>query len=305
MKWIARLVAVLTFAVTESWGVGLIATDRWEWSQWLAWIPTQVTIAFIFIALVCSTIAKFKRLMYIFTAMLLATSAWFVFVENAFFIERNKIDGLRVVSWTMSHPKEKVSKESADKLIAYAGDITILTHGWHVRGEPSIKEWIGPNNRRVVSGPFTLLTKLPVLEARTLVASDGIYISMFTVDAIDLIGKEITVWAIDLPSTITMPRMETARRALRLLNSTEVQEPDIVLGDFNMTRNAYSIKTMFPHLTDASNSAGVGLLASFPASYPLYHIDHILHGESVACTSYQLVNPRIGRHCVQIAEFIP
>ena len=52
MKWIARLVAVLTFAVTESWGVGLIATDRWEWSQWLAWIPTQVTIAFIFIALV-------------------------------------------------------------------------------------------------------------------------------------------------------------------------------------------------------------------------------------------------------------
>lgn len=304
MKWIATLIALLTFAVIDCWVVGIVATDRWSWSQWPAWIPTQVVLAILLLALGIVSIAKIKKFIFVFTALFIGVSIWFVFVENAFFAEQNKTKGLRVVCWTMSHPKEKVSKESADKLISYDGDITILTHGWHVRGEPSIKEWLGVNNKRVINGPFTLLTKLPVLEARTLIASEGIYISQFTIDATNSIGRELIVWAIDLPSAFDVPRIETAKRTLRLLHSIDVQKPDIVLGDFNMTRDSCAMKTMFPNLDNASNEGGFGLLASYPASYPLYHIDHVLLGKRVACTSYQLVNPHIGRHCVQISTIV-
>ena len=54
-----------------------------------------------------------------------------------------KKDKLKIVGWTMSHPKENVAEESAAIIVNLNGDITLLTHGWRVRGEKSIQDWLG------------------------------------------------------------------------------------------------------------------------------------------------------------------
>jgi len=304
MKWVTIIGVYIALFTTTLWIIGAVVTDRWAWSQWLAWIPTPVVIMLLLIIFIAVVISKMKKLSFLLALLVIGSIGWFVFEENNFF-SRNISNGLRIVGWTMSHPKKNVSSESAEKLIEFNGDITLLTHGWHVRGEKSIKEWIGANYKRIINGPFTLLTKLPVLEVKTLIASNGIYISLFRVDATEKIGKPINIWAIDLPSSLKTSRIETANRVRCLLSLVDVQEPDVVLGDFNMTRNSYAMKTMFPMLQDASDESGAGLLASFPANYSLYHIDHVLiDDDALTCQSYSLVNPNIGRHRVQIAEFV-
>jgi endonuclease/exonuclease/phosphatase family metal-dependent hydrolase len=99
--------------------------------------------------------------------------------------------------------------------------------------------------------------------------------------------------------------MEIADRVLRLLQTVDTTEPDIVIGDFNMTRNSFAIQTMFPELHDVAIDSGVGVLASFPVEYPLYHIDHVLIGSQLRAANYKLINPHIGRHRIQVAEINP
>lgn len=277
-------------------------SDRWGWSQWLAWIPTVFCLFLLVIALVINSIAKRVKTLLFLILLFLASLSWFIFEENRFFSTIDSSGSIRLVGWTMSHSKKHVSYDSAKEIVRLNGDITLLTHGWYVRSEPSIKGWLGVGKRIVSSGPFTILTKHNVLEVQPLVASEGIYISKFVIDTTEKLGKTIDLWAVDLPSDLFTPRTEIAARAIRLLSQVESQQPDIVIGDFNMTRNSYAIKKMFPNLIDASNLGGIGLLASFPLHFPLYCIDHTLVGSELTCNSYVISNPHIGRHRVQITE---
>ena len=62
---------------------------------------------------------------------------------------------------------------------------------------------------------------------------------MFRIDTTEQLGEPLVLWAVDLPSNITIPKIDTAERVRRLLTTVHLQRPDIVMGDFNMTRNAY------------------------------------------------------------------
>jgi len=302
MKWVTIVFACVLLFITASWFIGIVATDRWVWSQWLAWIPTQVVMLLLIISLTVVIIAKAKKLGIILTLVLSSVTYWFVFEENKFFSKATAGNGLRIVGWTMSHSKKRVSKESAEIIISLDGDITLLTHGWYVRSESSVRKWLGVGNRPVSNGPFTILTTLRVIEVQTLIASDGIYISMFIIDTSETLGKPLILWAIDLPSDLDISRIKTATKVQRLLATLNTPTPDVVIGDFNMTKGSYSIETMFPELLDASDEGGSGLLASFPMEYPLYHIDHTLIREDLHCSAFSFINPQIGRHRVQIVE---
>ena len=302
MKRAASIATVFALCCTGVWILGEILSDRWTWSQWIAWIPTLALLIVVVCATSVAIISNSKLQSFLLSVTACSLFIWFSTVENHFFTTNNKTGDLRIVSWTMSHSKKNVSYESAETLIELDGDLTLLTHGWYVRGEPIVKEWLGSTGRRVINGPFTLLTKLKPLNVQTLVASDGIFISMFEIDATPMLGRSIVLWAVDFPSSFQVPKMEIAERARRLLETIDVPLPDIVIGDFNMTRNSASIKTLFPTLHDASDDGGFGWIASYPMAFPLYHIDHVLLEDSLMAQSYHLINPHIGRHRVQITE---
>ena len=124
---------------------------------------------------------------------------------------------------------------------------------------------------------------------------------MFVLDTTETLGDVLVVWAVDFPSSVVLSKMEIANR-IRLLLPKNTLPPNLVIGDFNMTGRSSAIDTIFPDLTDASKTAGSGLMASFPMEFPLYHIDHILVSKDLISVNYELVNPHIGRHRIQIAE---
>ena len=302
MKKTASVTTAIALSCVGLWILGEFLSDRWAWSQWIAWIPTLALLIVVVCATSIALISKSKLQAILLSATAFFVFVWFSTVENHFFTTNNKKGDLRIVSWTMSHSKKSSSFESAEQLIQLDGDLTLLSHGWYVRGEPIIKEWLGSDGRKVTNGPFTLLTKQKVLNVQALVASDGIFISEFEIDTTPTLGRPIVLWAVDLPSSFRDSKMEIAKRTKRLLDTHQAAPPDIVIGDFNMTRNSTSIKTIFPDLHDASDQGGVGWLASYPMSFPLYHIDHVLLADSLRAPSYRLINPRMGRHRVQITE---
>lgn len=49
------MLALLGLAVSSAWILGLVLSDRWLWSQYLAWIPTVVALPVAFVILVLSS----------------------------------------------------------------------------------------------------------------------------------------------------------------------------------------------------------------------------------------------------------
>ena len=298
-----RIANFIAIGFSSLWIIGAILSDRWSWSQWLSWIPTPIVIlVFTLVALLFFFTHK-RKLSMLYFGCAVITTIWFCSFEHQLFSSKNGKGTVSILGWTMSHPKDKVAEESANLIVQMNSDITLLTHGWRVRGEPAIREWLGTSRHRVVNSQFTLFTKFAPVKIQTLIATDGKYVSSFVLDTTSVLGDVLVLWAVDLPSSLTISKMDTAHRIRRLLQSVDTMQPDIVIGDFNMTRNSIASKTIFPNLQNAASSTGTGILASFPVEFPLFHIDHILFGSRLTMLNYTLINPHIGRHRIQVADF--
>lgn len=208
--------------------------------------------------------------------------------------------GLRVMHWTMSHQKLSLELHS-HRIAQLAGDITILSDAGVMQWDQIVEQINDPTARTIKLGRFWIMTTIPILEARTVVKSEGVEISFIRFDATVKLGRPITMYLIDLPSDTNVDRYRQAGRVLEWLASSDAPEPDIVIGDFNTPRGSHSLSRMFPKLHDAYDDGGSGYAASFHRAFPLYHIDHILLSESMFATSYELIDPGVGRHRVQRA----
>ena len=302
MTLLARIIGSLAVVTFLLWGIGVIFSDRWLWSQWLAWIPTPILILFFLTSSIMFFCNKNKTVSILFVCCTIVTILLFSVVENRLVGNNCDTGDIKIVGWTMSHPKGNVAQESANIIVALNADITLLTHGWRVRGEPTIQNWLGTNRHKVINSQFTLFTIYKPIEVQSLIASDGMYISEFVLDTTSITGGHTILWAIDFPSSVNRSKMSIAKKVHQLLDLIDVEKPDIVIGDFNMTRNSASIKELFPELHDASADGGIGLIASFPVQFPLYHIDHILLSDKFHAAFYLLENPYLGRHRIQVAE---
>ena len=302
MRHFSTLIFRVALFITIVWFVGQTVSDKWFWSQWLLWIPTLSVLLVLVLAEVILLRNRRKQESAIIAVLFVGLTNYFLFVENNVFSSNATAGDLRIAAWTMSHSKQKVAKESADLIVQLDPDLMLLTHGWHVRGEPSIKDWLGDDGKTLINGPFTFLTRLPPIEVRSLVASDGIYISSFKLDATKQLGKELVVFAIDLPFNFLESKSSIVSRARRLLNKTVVEIPDLVIGDFNMTRNSNAMKQLFPAMKDAWDYGGTGWSSSYHRAFPLFHIDHILVSEDFQSLSYELIDPQLGRHSIQLLE---
>jgi hypothetical protein len=302
MNRFSSLIFKFALGVVVIWSVGQVVSDRWLWSQWLLWIPTFAIIFILFLSVIVVTLLHDKQKSCLLGTVLFALTGWFLFVENRAFSSAVSHGDLRIVGWTMSHSKQQLTENSAELIVDLNADVTLLTHGWKVRAEPIIKDWLSNGGKRLISGPFTLFTTLRPIEVRVLVASRGIYISMYKLDTTEQLGKELVIYAVDLPVNLRESRSEIVLRAKRLLGQTGAPTPDLVVGDFNMTRNSNALQRFFPEMTNAWDEVGVGWSYSYHRAFPLFHIDHMLLSDSVYPIKYELIDPQIGRHCIQVLE---
>jgi endonuclease/exonuclease/phosphatase family metal-dependent hydrolase len=211
--------------------------------------------------------------------------------------------GLTLMHWNLS-------ERAAGREAAFAGiitnrdaDVTVLTNAGAVPWHEDVTTWLD-GARPVHRGTFAILTRLPVVESRWLIAEEGVTVALLRLAPPEE-AEPIVIFLVDLPSDPRLPRREVARRLRALLDEIGAPAPDVVVGDLNITRGSASLRRMFPAHHHAYADGGHGYAASFPRDVPIYHLDHILLGADRHCTRYDLPDVAVGRHRPQVAWIEP
>ncbi len=308
--WVASLAgaaAVVAATVCVAWLIGRIASDRFAWSQWLLWIPTPavLVVAAIALGVACrpDTRSGRRRRLIAWGVTCAAVLVFFSFIEHRFLRPSPAGDGtFRLVHASVQTSGPRKLDAYGAGLTALDGDVTIVSSLLPMTSINRLIDRLDGLGEPVTVWPFVMFTKLPVVEARPLIANADLRVVVYRVDATATVGRVVTIWVIDLPSDPSRPRHAIARRARSILDKVTADPPDLVVGDFNMTRGSVSLATVFPDLAHAFDEAGRGYGASFSRSLPLYHIDHTLLADTVRAVGYELVDIGVGRHLVQVTD---
>ncbi len=309
LKMVATGLVALAMLVLIAWLTGRIVSDRYGWSQWLLWIPTPGAILAALLGFLgalrpADKPHRRRRRLLVWGITALALVAYFTLREHRIFRRPPSLTaGVRIAYWNPNSGAVRDSAEARNTiLIDLDADLTILANAGGFKQYDSLADTLGPEGRAFRVRPFLVYTRLPLLEYQTLISNGGIEVVHLRLDATATLGRAISIYAVDLPSKLTTSHMETAKRLRELIESIAAPEPDIVIGDFNMTRGGAALRTAFPDLEHAYDQAGHGYGATYPRAFPLYHIDHVLLDETLQAQDYRLVNPGVGRHVIQVAQ---
>ncbi|HRQ71725.1 MAG TPA: endonuclease/exonuclease/phosphatase family protein [Phycisphaerales bacterium] len=112
---------------------------------------------------------------------------------------------------------------------------------------------------------------------------------------------DLTLWVVDFPSDPRRSRVANARQAAESISAAaRFPAPDLVVGDFNITRGSHSLRLFVreaaPALRDAHAGAGRGSCGTWPRRAPLWPIDHALIGPRLRPIALRTVDPGVGSH---------
>ncbi|MCP3902340.1 MAG: hypothetical protein GY715_01785, partial [Planctomycetes bacterium] len=303
--WLKRVLIVIGNAIgvllcaiavvgVSAWLVGRVVSDRYDWSQWLLWIPTPAALAIVLIGLLGALRPGWSRRrrrgrVWRWGIAVLALAAHFALVEHRMLRGARKDPaGLRLVHWSVSDAWGSPNRY-APSVVALDGELTILSNATLTPSHPDVLGWLGPPHVPHKLGPFTVLTRLPIRQLRWLIASaDDIAVGLLEIEPTVHLPRGLVIYMIDLPSRPRLGRAAIARRVRGFLDEADGPPPDLVVGDLNMTRGSAALDSMLPGLRHAFDVGGHGYGASFHGRFPLYHIDHVLLAGTVDCTRYDL-----------------
>lgn len=289
-----------------AWLVGRIVSDRYEWSQWIAWIPTPAAIGCALIGFIGAwrpgggkRRKRIRRIAWGAAVVIIAIDLA-LFEHHLVSFRRCDTPGLRIVHWNSTNIEQDDQLQAAQFVGNLGADVVILTNPSRIHRLEPIRGMLPEGGRSLRPGPFAVLSGLPVLEARQAIGSDQIHVVVLRLDATEQLGRELTMWLIDLPSDPDQPRMTTAEQVRQWIDEANLPPADIIAGDFNMTRGSAALKTIAPDFLHAFDVAGVGYGATYPRELPWLHIDHMLVGETVEAVSYCVLDPGMGSHRLQV-----
>lgn len=312
LRFVATTLNIALAFMIAAWVVGRLASDRWFWSQWLLWIPTLAALTVAAVGLLLSlrpapNATWRRRRIAVWSMIVVFIAGYFALIENHLLRQSSRATGgLHVVHWNMSDYKPPpVIDRYVDSVMNLGGDVIILTAAGRVEADSRLRAWLGPEVQIASSYPFTVLSRFPIRSLHPLVRNEKLAIEVAEIDASAELGREIVLYLVDLPSEPRLPRAQTARMLRRLIDESGAPAPDLVVGDFNMTRDSAASRLLFPGLRNAYDEAGADYAASFRRDWPLYHIDHMLLGPDLRALRYELIDPGVSRHRAQAAWIAP
>ena len=302
----ATIIPIAAALIGATWLVGRLVSDRYGWSQWLAWIPTSVPVAAAVVALLWMMRpwrtgglrrALTDRWTIGWAVTAVALLIVLVAIDHRLLRPAPTADGISVMQWTIGDLRHRDAMIRS--VAARDADLTILSNGMMVAWHSEMKAQRAPDQISRVIGGFGVVTRLPIIRQRQLVMTQEMQVIMieFAVPS----GGTLVLYAVDLPSDPSRPRHEVVALVRDGLARAEAPPPDLVVGDFNLTRPSALMASLFPAHRHAAETGGHGVLATFPRRWPVWHIDHMLVGPGWICTRYDLDDPGVDRHFVQTA----
>lgn len=130
-----------------------------------------------------------------------------------------------------------------------------------------------------------------------------------TFDTTAKIGRKTTAWFIDMPSNPLASRADLVARVVShtdtLRKEGKLPAPDFVVGDFNIPLGSESLRAFVPGFSEASASAGLGRLASWPRPRAVLQIDHVLVSPAWRAADYRVIDGGASEHMAQTVRLWP
>ncbi len=304
----ARGAMVVAWAVVTLWLTGLALSDRFAWSQWLAWIPSpSVALAALGTAwlLWLARVKNWRAQAAIMALIAIAAAAWTVHANLGLGgTTHGTGPAISVLQWNTDWPSGD-DPRSASALAAEPADFVLISNRGSITAAERVQAWAGPDARVFGAGPFALVTRWPVVEA-TQIAAGGEgrqlwWVARFTVVPPGWEGRPLRIGMIDLPSRPTLPRAAIAAALAKACEQGGLGEVDLVAGDFNATESSVILRTCFGGMEDALCVGGRGWLATWPRVLPLWRIDHILISPRLEARNGWVVDPGVSHHRMSVA----
>lgn len=331
-RLLAAACGLVAWVVILSWLIGRVASDRWLWSQFLFWIPTVavivaaggLTIVGLALRLVARVLERSRRcrrrcVSVPLIVSLAGVTVYFAVAECRLLAAvpgAGQAADLRVVFW---NPSSWVRQGIVEALMPHAPDLAIVVNApagvrWRrlaeVDGEPRDVAFVGR---------FHMVSSMPILRrGGTPLGLDGRVphpkrhrpgAPQFTEDPgwaafveIESPHGLLVVWAIDLPSDMHLARRDIADRTLAAIEAWRDADglgfpaPDLIVGDFNMTRGSWALRRLIGDLEDAFIQAGRGYAATWPRVAPIIHIDQAFVAPPWRAVNYAIIDPGTGTH---------
>lgn len=179
-------------------------------------------------------------------------------------------------------------------------DVFILSECGAMLGDQFAGVFAPSDAIAITVGRFGVVSRVPIVEARVLFDDLKSTAAVLRFAAWEG-NQSFGVLLVDFPSDPVIARWESFSRLRNQLAAMQIDSPDVIVGDFNAVRGGASLTEFAPTMNHAFEQAGVGLGATFPRGFPLWHIDHILVGPLLTTTHYETVDLGLGKHRMQIA----
>ena len=303
LSWMGLLCSILLLTVTLVVLAGWVGGDERVWSKWLSWVPAAFLLPISLIGLMtcwwvhgraASRVRAAHGLLSVFLL------SWILGSDLGLFRAKSVASTDAVlVHWNASWPNRKVELPLAYEVLRdLDADLVVITEsgqfGWGTVGSDLKDEW--PHDARA-SGAL-LLSREPILEVRPILYSKGVSLVWAR---LELSGVERSIWIIDLPSDPGRSKGLIFEKLLQAARDEGLEMPDIVVGDFNVTRRSRALQSAFPEMRNAFDESGVGWSGSWPREWPFWQLDQLLLGPSMQSRRYEIIDPGVGRHRMQRA----
>lgn len=287
-----------------------VLTDSVAALQWLWWVPRYMlaTAAFLWIVSVLAwaawisqdkTEARRSAIWSGVAALLLLVS-----FGRVWGLPRSRPeDSLRLIHWNASQLDADFAPEAVRQLQELDPDIVLFTDTSPALAQACHRAFVPAGFRVESSGKFIAFSRMPIDEARALVASRDRFVSRFQFETP---RGDLVIEPIDLPSRTTLPRYILLRslRAdiLAVREASNLSDPDVFCGDFNIPRGSASLELIVAGSREAFATAGTGWGASFPRDWAFLSIDLTFVRPPWRTLRSEIVDFGFGRHRVQVVD---
>ena len=302
LKW-PTVVLLAGFALSEAMTDGVYAL------QWLWFVPRPIlagaALALAILALIVLRIvargaaeSRTLRILAVVSAAFLA----YGLLQMWGLPKKRPFDTLRIVHWNASYPVgEEVPEWIVVAVLGLDADVIVLTDpGMLVVGDRA-ERLTAAGYALYRPGSFALLSRLPVLEAVPIVASNR---SAATRLVIETKAGALAMRVIDLPSDPRLSRIENARDLAANISKIDPSVPDILVGDFNITGGSESLTAFGRGYRDAFAEVGVGWGGTYPRAFPLWRIDLTLVRPPWRPVRAEVIDLLGKRHRAQVVDLV-
>ncbi len=277
------------------WAIGALASDRWWWSQWLSWMtPLSITAGCLFAA-AGSLALRWTRGTQA-SWVIASVVGGLLFAGSLVGHQAEMSSGLRILQWTSGPVLGDPSKHGSF-IATIDPDIAIIEGGTRIARSEAFRTW-NRGGSLAMRGPVLIASRRPIKRLRTIAWAEGIMLILLEVDAGQ--NEPLQILIADFPSDPRRARAQVAATAARLLQ--ELPHPtDLMLGDFNMTQNSSSLRSVISGWAPVWPAQGVGWGGTWPRPYPIYRLDHVLVPEDrQSGLTVTTIDPGCGRHRAQL-----